>query len=77
MNYISSDIVGDYILNEIDYIKQDMENEYMNKEDLQQDLKYLKDLSDSDVKDITEKVNNDSELENKITELIHYWVYHK
>lgn len=77
MNYIDSDMVSDYINNEIDYIKQDMENELNNKDDLQQDLNYLEDLTENDIEDITQKVNDDEELQDKITELIHFWIYHK
>lgn len=77
MNYVDSDRVYDYIDNEIDYIKQDMDIEYSNKEDLQQDLDYLEQLTEKDIEEITQKINDDEELQDKITELIHYWVYHK
>lgn len=76
MNFVDSDMVSEYIDNEIDYIKQDMKDTLSNNEDLQQDLEYLESLSDSDIENITEKINNDEELQDKITELIHYWVYH-
>lgn len=77
MNYIDSDMVSEYIDNEIDYIKQDMENELNNKDDLQQDLNYLEDLTENDIEDITQKINDDEELQDKINELIHYWIYHR
>lgn len=77
MNYIDSNMVSDYIDNEIEYIKQDIENEWTNKEDLQKDLKYLENLTDKNIEEITQKINDDEELQDKINELIHYWIYHK
>lgn len=82
MNYIDSDMVKEYIENEINYIQDDIENnkKYNNWrtiKDLEEDIKYLKELSQEDIKEITQKVNDDEELQDKITELIHYWLYHK
>lgn len=82
MNYVDNDRVSDYIDNEIEYIKSDIENnkKYNNWrtiEDLEEDLNYLKNLSESDIENITQKINDDEELQDKITELIHYWLYHK
>ena len=81
MNFIDSDMVSDYIDNEIDYIKCDIEthkkyNDTRLVKTLQQDLDYLERLSDSDIEEITQKINNDEELQDKISELIHFWVYH-
>ena len=79
MNYIDSDMVKEYIEDEKNYI-QDYIND--NKfgysiDDELKDLNYLSSLNDEDIKEITQKVNDDEELQGKITELIHYWLYHK
>ena len=76
MNYVDTDRVSDYINNEIDYIKSDMEISGYSK-GLLQDLQYLENLTENDIKNITQKINDDEELQDKITELIHYWLYHK
>lgn len=73
-NYIF-DIVCDYIDNEINYIKQDMEVSGYSK-DLLKDLNMLEDLSYDKKTEISKMVVEDGELGNKINELIHYYLYH-
>jgi len=71
MNYIDSDMVKEYIKSEIEYI------DYFGLECDKQDAKYLNDLTEEDIEEITQKVNNDEELKDKINSLINYWIYHK
>lgn len=59
-----------YIQNEIDYI-----NRYGMECD-KQDIPYLESLQEEDIKEITTRINNDSELFEKINELINYYLYH-
>ncbi len=59
-----------YIQNEIDYI-----NRYGLNSD-KQDIPYLESLQEEDIKEITTRINNDSELFEKINELINYYLYH-
>ena len=83
MNIIDKEFVKQYIENEIIYLKQDIEGERKynlnnyNIEGLEEDLTFLTKLSEEEIEDITQKVNDDEELTNKINELIHYWLYHK
>lgn len=83
MNIIDKEFVKQYIENEIIYLKQDIEGERKynlnnyNVEGLEEDLTFLTKLSEEEIEDITQKVNDDEELTNKINELIHYWLYHK
>ena len=83
MNIIDKEFVKQYIGNEIIYLKQDIEGERKynlnnyNVEGLEEDLTFLTKLSEEEIEDITQKVNDDEELTNKINELIHYWLYHK
>lgn len=83
MNIIDKEFVKQYIENEIVYLKQDIEGERKynlnnyNVEGLEEDLTFLTKLSEEEIEDITQKVNDDEELTNKINELIHYWLYHK
>ena len=76
MNYVDSDMVYEYIENEKNYIKQDMLTSGFSK-DLLLDLNMLENLTENDIEDITQKINDDEELQDKITELIHYWIYHR
>ena len=71
MNYVDSDMVKEYIENEIEYIDN------YGLECDKQDIEYLNGLTDEDIEEITQKVNDDEELQDKINELIHYWLYHK
>lgn len=73
-NYIF-DVVCDYVNNEINYIKQDME--ISNSKDLLQVLNMLEDLSDDKMMEIAKTVVEDRELNEKINELIHYYLYHR
>ena len=83
MNIIDKEFIKQYIENEIIYLKQDIEGERKynlnnyNVEGLEEDLTFLTKLSEEEIEDITQKVNDDEELTNKINELIHYWLYHK
>ena len=68
------DRIYEYINNEMNYIeKYDFDN-------CKNDYVYLKSLSDSDIKDIFNKVIKDGalegEIENLIDERIHYYLYH-
>lgn len=76
MNYVDSNMIQEYIENEKNYIKQDMSTSGYSK-DLLLDLNMLENLTEEDIEDITQKVNDDEELINKINELIHYWLYHR
>lgn len=69
------DIVNDYIENEKVYIKQDMNASGYSK-DLLQDLNYLENLTELEKNEIAEKVSEDFELQTKLNELIHYYLYH-
>lgn len=74
-NYIF-DRVCDYVDSEISYIKQDMEVSGFSKE-LAKDLVMLDNLDCEDKTEITKLVVNDDEFDDKIRELIHYYLYHK
>lgn len=76
MNLIDRDFVEEYIQNEVANIDRDIDICGWNR-GLQEDLDYINKLTDEDIDDITQKVNDDEELTNKINELIHYWLYHK
>lgn len=74
MNYVDKDMVEEFINFEI----EDLENILPIDEELQKDeIEYLKNLSEDDIADITQKVNDDEELQDKINELIKYWIYHR
>lgn len=66
------DYVFDYIENRIDSIN---EYEYSTTDDLRE-LNHLESLSDTQIDKITEKVENDNELKQKLSELIDYYLYH-
>lgn len=66
------DYVCEFIENRIESIK---DYEYSTNDDLRE-LNHLESLSDVQIDKITEKVENDDELKNKINELIAYYLYH-
>lgn len=70
------EIVDNYIENEKVYIKQDMEISGHDK-DLLLDLNMLENLTPNEKQEIANKVLQDSEIEEKINELIHYYLYHR
>lgn len=72
---ISIDTVEEYIENEKNYIKKDIECCGWNK-GLEEDLVMLNNMTKQDIENITQKVNDDDELQDKINELIHYYLYH-
>lgn len=67
-------ILDDYIENEKDYIKQDLQVSGYSK-DLLRDLDYLESLGENEKSIIAEKVLENGELEEKINELIHNYLY--
>lgn len=74
MNYVDEDMVEEFINFEI----EDLENILPIDEELQKnEIEYLKNLSKDDIAEITQKVNDDEELQDKIDELIKYWIYHR
>lgn len=80
MNYVDSDMVKEYIENEKNYIKEDILNEQKYHYDirgLEEDIHMLENLTEEDIRNITQKINDDEELQDKINELIHYWIYHR
>ncbi|MBQ4031882.1 MAG: hypothetical protein II625_09030 [Bacilli bacterium] len=66
------DYVCNYIENRIESIK---DYEYSTIDDLRE-LNHLESLSDEQIDKITEKVENDNELKQKLSELIDYYLYH-
>ena len=70
--------VEEYINNEINYIEGEIDyvDAETNKKAYKEDLDYLKGLSENKIQEITSKVTYDSELEEKIKDLIHYYLYH-
>ena len=66
------DYVCEFIENRIESIK---DYEYSTNDDLRE-LNYLESLSDEQIDKITEKVENDDELKQKLSELIDYYLYH-
>lgn len=66
------DYVCEFIENRIESIK---DYEYSTTDDLRE-LNHLESLSDEQIDKITEKVEKDDELNNKINELIDYYLYH-
>lgn len=68
-------ILDDYIENEKDYIKQDLQVSGYGK-DLLRDLDYLESINEEEKNEIVQKILEDGELEEKINELIHYYLYH-
>ena len=82
MNIVDTMWVKQNILEEIAWreeeINRDFKEEYMKNyaKSLQEEVDYLKKLNESDLEDIALKVNNDMELEDKINELISYYLFH-
>ena len=70
------EIVDNYIENEKEYIKQDMETCGHDK-DLLLDLNMLENLTPNEKQEIANNVLQDGEIEEKINELIHYYLYHR
>lgn len=70
------EIVDNYIENEKEYIKQDMEISGHDK-DLLLDLNMLENLTPNEKQEIANNVLQDGEIEEKINELIHYYLYHR
>lgn len=66
------DYVCEFIENRIESIK---DYKYSTNDDLRE-LNHLESLSDEQIDKITEKVEKDDELKNKINELIDYYLYH-
>ena len=66
------DYVCEFIENRIESIK---DYEYSNIDDLRE-LNHLESLSDEQIDKISEKVEKDDELKQKLSELIDYYLYH-
>lgn len=66
------DYVCEFIENRIESIK---DYEYSTIDDLRE-LNHLESLSDEQIDKISEKVENDDELKQKLSELIDYYLYH-
>lgn len=64
--------VNEFIENRIESIK---DYEYSTTDDLRE-LNYLESLSDEKIEKISEKVEKDDELKQKLSELIDYYLYH-
>ena len=82
MNYIDNDMVKEYVNIEIENLKNDIENNkkfnnFRTINEEQEEIRQLERLSDEDIEKITQKVNNDEELQNKINEIVKYWLYHR
>ena len=69
------DIVDNYIENEINYIKSDETCSGLTDADIE-DIYMLQHLTPNQKQEIADNVLNDLELEEKINELIHYYLYH-
>ena len=78
MNFVDSSMVYEYIQNEINYIENevDFRDKAINENAYKEDLRYLKSLTDEKIEKITQQVNDDEELQDKIIELINYYLYH-
>lgn len=66
------DYVCEFIENRIESIK---DYEYSTIDDLRE-LNHLESISDEQIDKISEKVENDDELKQKLSELIDYYLYH-
>ena len=64
--------VNEYIENKISSL---LDYAYSTSDDFRE-ANYLESLSDEQIDKITEKVEKDDELKNKINELIDYYLYH-
>ena len=69
------DMVDEYIENQIQYTKNELELCGTSKSMLYT-LSYLESMTDEQKETIVEKVLNDDELYNKIDETIHYYLFH-
>lgn len=67
--------VDEYIENEIDYIKSDIQH-CGTDSGLLRDLNMLENMSDEAKENIVLDILNDDELFNKLYETIHYHIYH-
>lgn len=75
------ELIKNYIEEELEEINDvlDNEEEYHTQYSIKaykEDKKYLENISEEKIKEIAQKVENDSELEAKINDLIHYYLYH-
>ena len=68
-----TDYVNEYIENKISSL---LDYAYSTSDDFRE-ANYLESLSDKEIKRITNSVENDKELTQKINELIDYYIYHK
>lgn len=72
------DIVDNYIEGEILFIKEELgrtsDTEYIK--DMVEDLDKLENMTSEDRGEIVDNLLADGELEDKINELIHYYLYH-
>ncbi len=72
------DIVDNYIEGEILFIKEELgrtsDAEYIK--DMVKDLDKLENMTSEDKGEIVDNLLADGELEDKINELIHYYLYH-
>lgn len=67
--------VEDYISGDIMFIEEEISNNRATTSELD-DLYYLKHLTDEKIESIVNKLLSDDGLENKINELIHYYLFH-
>ena len=67
--------VENHISGDIMYIEEEISNNRATTSELD-DLYYLKHLTDEEIQNIANRLLNDDELENKINELIHYYLFH-
>lgn len=68
--------VRKYINNEINYISAKEDCSSLDKYDIN-DLYMLQNMSEDRKMEIAEEIVKESELEDKINELIHYYLYEK
>ena len=69
------DIVENYIENEINYIKSKEDCTTLSKEDIS-DLYMLENMPSADKWELVNSILNDNELNEKLNETIHYYLYH-
>lgn len=75
MKELMKERVEDYINNDIIYLKNEISVCGYHKNELD-DLHYLENITDEEIEDIVNKILNDDELNNKVNELIHYYLFH-
>ena len=68
------DIVENYIENEINYIKSKEDCTTLSKEDIG-DLYMLENMPSADKWELVNSILNDNELNEKLNETIHYYLY--